>query len=430
MAVAAEAGRVVDELADRFASSFPARARSPRWVGREAEYPLVTPDGRAGDASRLWAVLLEEGGEPVRDVPPGGEPGAVVGVRGDGWECLVEVGRCTVEVVTGPRRSLNDLARDHERALARILPAVDRAGYRLLGFGIQPRTPPGRGLLSAKRRYPYLVEATSGRWLSWCVTASDQAHVDAGRDELVALMNTLNALSGAVIAFTANSSVYRGRPGAFACGREGLMEDVTGEAYRHGAVPRAFAGVDDYVRFVLGFRCLFLPDGRGGYELVQGPLGGLEGPSGFERFLFHDHYWWPSARPRAHIGTLEVRPACQQPAGATWTPAALATGLAEAHREASALLEDRLGPDPGPALLRFRRLAARDGLRAREPAPAFLADVLALAERGLRSRGLGEEPMLAALRDRLERRAGPADDARRLVGDRGVRGLLDAAALG
>jgi hypothetical protein len=297
--------RATQELAARFEACFSDRSRSPRWVGREAEYPLVTEDGRAGDASALWPILLQGGGcEPVHDVPPGGEPGAVIGVRGDDWECLVEVGRCTIEVVTGPRASLWDLARDHGQALRRILAAAGRAGLRLLGYGIQPRTPARPALLSPKHRYGYVVEATSGGWETWCITASDQVHLDAGRDDLVPLTNALNALSGAMIALTANSSVYGGRSGRFASGREGLMASVTGEPYRHGAVPGPFADVEDYVRFVLGFRCLFLPDGRGGYRVVGEPLTDIEGDEGFQRFLFHDHYWWPSARPRARLGTL------------------------------------------------------------------------------------------------------------------------------
>lgn len=420
----------VEAIAERVRSCFPERARSPRWVGREAEYPLVTPDARAGDASSLWPVLLGDGAcEPVRDVPPGGEPGAVIGVRAEGWECLVEVGRCTVEVVTGPRSSLIHLARDHQAALARILPAVRQAGLRLLGFGIQPRTPPARSLLSPKRRYPFLFEATGGRWLSWCVTASDQVHVDVDRGELVAVLNLMNALSGAVIALTANSSVYRGRAGAFASGREGLMVSVTEEPYRHGALPRGFDDLEDYVRTVLGLRCLFLPDGHGAYELVGHPLAGVDGEEGFQRFLFHEHYWWPSARPRARLGTVEIRPACQQPAGASWAPAALATGLVEAHREAAAFLEERLGRGYWPALLRYRSEAVRAGIGAPEPAPGFLADVLDLAEAGLRRRGFGEEGLLEPLRERVEHRRGPADEARDLARSSGAGALAGVLAI-
>jgi gamma-glutamylcysteine synthetase len=311
--------------------------------------------------------------------------------------------------------------------MAVLVPAARRAGCRILGFGIQPRTPPGRRLLSPKRRYPYLVEATDGRWLSWCITASDQVHIDAGRDELVALMNAMNAFSGAIISLTANSSVYRGRAGRLASGREGLMASVTGEPYRHGAVPRAFTDLEDYVRFVLTFRCLFLPDGRGDYRLVDGPLGEVDGEAGFERFLFHDHYWWPSARPRARIGTLEVRPACQQPERSSWAAAALATGLAEAHVEAAALLKDR--PGAWEALLAFRRRAVRDGIRARQPAPGFLADVLGVAGRGLRERGFGEEALLEPLLERLDRGAGPADIARQIVGEGGIGRLVEVLAL-
>jgi len=425
MAVAA--ARTTEELAARFEACFPDRARSPRWVGREAEYPLVTEQGRAGDAGRLWPVLLEESGcEPVRDVPPGGEPGAVIGVRGERWECLMEVGRCTVEVITGPRPSLPELARDHDRALSRVVSGARRVGLRLLGYGIQPRTPARAAPLSPKRRYPYLVEATGGGWETWCITASDQIHLDTSQDELFPLVNALNGLSGAVIALTANSSVYGGRPGRFASGREGLMASVTGEPYRHGAVPQAFADSEDYVRFVLGFRCLFLPDGRGGYRLVEEPLTDLEGNEGFERFLFHDHYWWPSARARPRLGTVEVRPACQQPVEASWAPAALALGLAEAIDQAADIVEER-GWTP---LLEYRERAVIRGMSAPEPGEGLLRDVLEVAAEGLRRRGLSEEDLLDPLWERLDRRTGPADQVRRLARKRGAAAVPDAVALG
>jgi gamma-glutamylcysteine synthetase len=420
---------VHEDLASRFAACFPTHISGPRTVGREAEFPLVTPDGRAGDASRVWPLLIEAGCEPVHDQVPGGRPGEVIGVRGPGWQCLVEVGRCTVEVVVGPRPSLGELREDFDRALAAVLPAVGRAGYRLLGYGIQPRTPPGPELLPPKRRYSVMIRATSGRWIRWCVTASDQVHVAAGRDELIPLLNAMNGLSGAIIALTANSSVYGGRRGRFASGREGLMVDVTGEPSRHGAVPYPFTGVEDWFRFVLGFRCLFLPDGRGGYVRPGRPMSEvLATRPDLDAFLFHDHYVWPSARPRARLGTVEIRPACQQPPGASWAAAALALGLVEARREVEDLVHDRLDPEPWPALLRFRRAAVRDGIRASPPFPGFLDELTELAGRGLEARRLGEEVLLAPLAERLDRRMGPSDEARMLLGG-GQRGLVGALAL-
>jgi gamma-glutamylcysteine synthetase len=424
------ADRLVSDLAGRFTGRFPVRLAGLRTVGREAEFPLVTPDGRAGDAGTVWPLLVDAGCEPITDLVPGGPPGEVIGVRGDGWECLDEVGRCTVEVVVGPRVSLVDLGADVDRALAAVVPAVRAAGFRLRGYGIQPRTAPASGLLAPKRRYPLMVRVTGGRWLRWCVTASDQIHVAVTQDELVPLFNLMNALAGAIIALTANSSVYRGRPGRFASGREGLMEDVTGEPYRHGALPRPFHDAEDWVRFVLGFRCLFLPDGRGGYVEPGRPMADLlEEPADLDAFLFHDHYLWPSARPRARLGTLEVRPACQQPPADTWAAAALALGLAEGHREVAALLENDVGSDPWAALLTFRRAAVREGVRAPEPAPGLLGHLVDVAERGLALRGLGEEGLLLPLRDRLDRRRGPADRARRIAGDGGVPALVEALAL-
>jgi glutamate--cysteine ligase len=424
MRVAAD--RATEELATRLEACFPDRSRSPRWVGREAEFPLVTRDGRAGDAELMWPVLLEQAEcEAVRDVLPGGAPEAVIGVRGREWECLMEVGRCTVEVITGPRPSLPELARDHDRALSTVVAAAREVGLRLLGCGIQPRTPARAALLSPKRRYRYLVKATDGRWETWCITASDQTHLDAGRDELFPLTNVLNALSGAVIALTANSSVYGGRRGRYASGREGLMASVTGEPYRHGAVPRPFADGEDYVRFVLGFRCLFLPDGRGGYRLGGGPLADVGGEEGFQRFLFHDHYWWPSARPRARLGTIEVRPACQQPADSSWAPAALALGLAEAADGAAEIVEEH----GWTSLLEYRARSVVRGMSALEPGTGFLRDVLEVAASGLGSRGFGEERLLEPLWKRLERGTGPADEARAVVRDRGVPGLLRLRAL-
>jgi gamma-glutamylcysteine synthetase len=342
----------------------------------------------------------------------------------------MEVGRCTVEIVVGPRGSIHDLRRDFEQALGVVLPAVRRAGYRLLGFGIQPRTPPRTALLAPKRRYPVMTRVTGGRWLRWCVTASDQVHVAVGRGELIGLLNVLNGLSGAVIALTANSSVYGGRPGRLASGREGLMEDVTGEPFRHGALPRPFGDIDDWVRFVLGFRCLFLPDGRGGYREPGRTMGELlDQHPDVDLFLFHDHYLWPSARPRARLGTIEVRPACQQPPQDSWATTALAVGLAEAHDQVTAIVEDRLGADPWPTLLGFRKAAVRDGVRAAEPVGGFLEDLVGVAERGLRARGQGEETLLAPVRERLERRWGPADGARKLVSERGAAALVEAVSL-
>jgi glutamate--cysteine ligase len=423
--------RAVDALAERFVSRFPERVPAPRTVGREAEFTLVRPDGRAGDSSLLWAPLLEAtGGRPVHDQPAPDGSRLLIGVETDRWFCLAEVGRGTVEVGVGPARSLPDLAGDLQAALAALLPVVRRTGQLLLGYGIQPRTPPHPGLLTPKRRYLAFLEVVGRSWLRFGLTASDQVHVDAARDELVPMMNAINAASGAIVALTANSSVYGGRAGRFASGREGLMTRMVPEPFRHGAVPRPFGDAADYVRWTLGFRCLALPDGHGGFRAPRTTYGEVlrrEGPS-FEDWTFHEHYLWPSGRPRSRLGTLEIRPACQQPS-ASFAAAAFEVGLAEAWLEVTELLRDLLGPRWWGAMLAYRARAVRDGVRAIEPAPGLLGKLLDVAERALRARGFGEERELEELRDRLERRETPADRARR-GGPRAVVRLTDLGGMG
>jgi gamma-glutamylcysteine synthetase len=279
-------------------------------------------------------------------------------------------------------------------------------------------------LLAPKRRYPALLRAIGPRWLRFAVTASDQIHIDVTRDELIPAFNAMNGLAGAMIALTANSSVYGGRPGRYASGREGLMRTTTAEPYRHGAVGRPLADVEEYVRWAAGFRCLCLPGPRSGFRFPSGSyLDHARGrPPDLGEFLFHEHYLWPSARPRARLGTMENRPACNQPHADSWAPAALALGLSEGLSEVRDFLE--WYPAHGwRGLLAYRSRAVRDGIGAAEPAVGFLRSVLSLAERGLKARGHGEEDLLAPLHERLAAQTGPADRAREVARSRGAGAL-------
>jgi len=300
------------------------------------------------------------------------------------------------------------------------------APVRVLAYGIQPRTTATPALMTPKRRYLEFHDVVGRSWLRFGLTASDQLQCALGREELVTAVNAVNAVSGATIALSANSGVYGGRIGAFASGREGLMRGMVPEPHRHGSVPRAFADELDYVRWVAGFTCLVLPDGRGGFRRPGIPyreLAAREGPV-FEDFSYHEHYLWPSARPRSRLGTLEVRPACQQP-GASMSVCALSLGIVEARERVKEFVT-QIG---WPALLAHRRHAVQLGMAASEPIPGYLATVLDLADEGLRSRGLGEELYLAELRERVDRRSGAADEAREHLRRGGMAALLEATSL-
>jgi gamma-glutamylcysteine synthetase len=423
----ARADVALEALAAEFRSRFPARASTPRTVGREAEFTVVRAEGRAADCAHLWPDLLgAPGARPLLDQPAPDGTRLSIGAETDRWFCVAEVGRGTVEVGVGPRTSLHDLGHDLASALGPLLGAARDRGWRVLGYGIQPKTPATRSLMTPKRRYLTFLDVVGPSWLRFGLTASDQLQCALARDDIVPAMNAVNATSGALIALSANSSVYGGRLGAFSSGREGLMRGMVPEAHRHGSVPRPFADELDYVRWASAFRCLVLPDGRGGFRHPGVPyaeLAAREGPV-FEDFSYHEHYLWPSARPRSRLGTLEVRPACQQP-GASFAIGALTLGIVEAHGEVLAFVAE-IG---WGALLAYRWRAVRDGLHAAEPVPAFLHTLLDLAGSGLRSRGLREEPYLDELRERIERRRGPADAARDAFAHGGVRGLVEETAI-
>jgi len=419
--------RMIERLAERFAAHFPPHRRGLRRIGREAEFPLVWPDGRAGDVALLWEPLLSEpGARPSYDDPAGRKLIVRVDFPDAAYE--VEMGRATVEVVLPPKEDLFALEAASQAALMRLVRVARSRGMVLLGYGIQPRTPGGPGLMTPKRRYFALSRAVGWPWMYFTSTASDQIQVDITRDELVEAVNVLNLLSAPIIALTANSPVYAGRRGKFLSGREGLLATL-GEG-RHGMTPRRFARLEQFVAFVCAQTCYVLPEG-GRFPRFGRPFTSYLDARGpritetlWQAFLWHEHYVWNSARPRIHYGTIEVRPACQQPPDEPMAAVSLCLGLVEALPEALGFLQERLFDNLWPTLRAYRRAAVRDALRAEEPVPGLLAGLVALAEKGLRSRGRGEERFLDPVYRRLDARLVPADRAVRLFQRGGVPAIV------
>jgi gamma-glutamylcysteine synthetase len=415
-------------LAERYAACFRERLRPIRLIGREAEFPVVWPDGRAGDVLRLWTPLLERDGfTPQYDDPA--TRTLIVALRGADGTVEVEVGRATVELVLGPYEDLWQLADSSARSLRRVVAAAAAAGMLVLGFGIQPRARGSPALMTPKRRYTPLLEAIGRPWLHFAITASDQVQVDITRGELPDAINVLNLLSAPLIALTANSSVYGGHAGRYLSGREGLAAGL-GE-FRAGMTPRPFASIEEFIDYICRYPCYMLRDGQG-FRVWNRPFDEYlrkHGPD-LDAYLWHEHYTWNSARPRANNSTIEIRPVCQQPPEEALAAAALSLGFVEALTDAKAFLWDLFPADPWPPLRRYRAAATLDGLRAPEPAPAFLEGCLRIAEKGLRTRGRGEEAFLTPLWARLDRRITPAERNREAFRAGGMEALVRATAHG
>ncbi len=416
----------IESLAEQMRRHYPITLRSPRRIGREAEFPLVLPDGRAGETSRLWEPLLAAGGRVTYDDPARKTLIVRIDVGQVGYE--VETGRATAEIVFPPVDDLNQLEAISAPAVARLATLAASRGMHALGYGIQPRTRGSLALMTPKRRYLPFYRALGRPWLHFTTTASDQVQVDLARDELVDAINMMNLLSGPLIALTANSSVYAGRAGRFVSGREGLL-GILGE-YRHGMTPRRFASLEEYIEFISGQICYVLRKGNR-FERYDRPLTAYLARHGadFEQFLWHEHYTWNSARPRVQNATIEIRPACQQPPDEPLAAAALSLAMVEAMPHLWAFVQERLGPDPWPSMIAYRRQVIRHGLRARGPAPRFLAGIVDLCEEALRRRGRGEEKFLLPIRRRLVTRRLPADRAAALVRRGGIDALINGTRL-
>ncbi len=409
----------IEYLAARFESLFREPLRPLRKIGKEAEFPVVTREGRAADVTAILQRLVAEHG-----FSPRYDSSLLVAAQRNRLEVAVEVGRGTIELALPPCDDLWQLEKEYHRTIELIVRVAASVGAHLLGFGIQPRTPASLAQMTPRKHYRALYGAIGAPWLKLTTTAADQTHIDIARTELLGAINYLNLLSAPLIALCANSSVYAGRAGKFVSGREGLLKDL-GET-RYGMTPRKFDSIQDFIRYICEYRCFVLSE-KHNYKKFNRPFSVLltsESDGLFDEFLWHEHYVWNSARARVATSTIEVRPACQQPRDEPLAANALILGWVESLPRLDAYFRNAFGENAWQVMRAYRRAAVRDGLQAREPAKNFMQDVLRIAEEGLKRRGRGEEKFILPIWERLERRESPGVRARKTFQRRGIEGLL------
>lgn len=419
---------VVEALATQFTEGFPADTPTQRTIGREAEYPIVKATGEAADARRLLEHLRATLGlEAHYDT---GNPRLIVGADGDDYKYALEVGVGTIEVNTRPCHTLFEIQAIMVEA---VLPVVRQAayhGWRVLGYGIQPVSPPHITIMSPKQRYQSLYRAMGAEWLWYTVTASDQCHVAIGRAELVPLLNFGNLMAPVLIALCGNSPIHSGRLSRFCSSREGRMAGIHANEFRHGMPARPYTSIVDYVRTVVQARYLIARRAGEVIPLNQPFTDYLRehGPD-YPAFLYHEHYIWNSARLRAAYGTIEIRPACQQPWPEQMAAMTLSVGLIEAAPAIDAYVQAVLGSDYWAIMRTYHQQVIRFGLAAPQPAPRFLETIVELATTGLQQRGHGEESLMTPIHNRIYRRLNPAQRNRRIFDFDGMPGLLSQAAI-
>ncbi len=239
------------------------------------------------------------------------------------------------------------------------------------------------------------------------------------------MLNYGSLVTPIVIAFCANSPVYAGKESPYCSAREGVMASIRANEHRHGMLPRPMRDLADFFATISQATYLIA---RAGGEVIPSAIPFTEylrkHGADYSAFLFHEHYIWNSARLRTAYGTIEMRPACQQPWSETMAAAALNLGLIEAEPQIHPMIVETLGETYWTQMRTYHQQTIRHGLDAPQPAPDFLHRVLMLAEAALAARGFGEERLLAPLWQRLERRQNPAQRARLIFRREGMRGLL------
>lgn len=417
-------------LADRFAAGFPEQRPAHRTVGRESEYPIVLPDGRAAEVAELWP-LLARGGDMTMSYERGVVP---IGLDGERYSFCAEVGRGTIELIVGPAEDLHGIAEAHAAGMARLLQACDEKGFVVLGYGIQPLTPATPAFMTPKQRYGVLLESIGQPWLWFTLTASDQVHAKVGRDEIVALTNLGNAMAPVTVALCANSPIYDGIDQGVVSSREARMGEIHAGTSRHGMPAAPDADLQGMMARLANQRLLMLREGEHNFIPPAGTLldhldriGGTSAPDAWRDFLLHEHYIWNSARPRSAHGTIEMRSACQQPLHEGMAAAALGFSLIEAGAAIQRFLDAELGPDAWGALHAWHKQVVVHGLAAPEPTSGLLAGVLDRCAAALDARGRGEAIFLEPLFRRLENRKNPAQIVQAAFRDGGVPALVRLA---
>lgn len=418
----------IDRLAERFVASFPLQVPTHRTVGREAEYPIVRADGRAADG-RLILESLRSAYQMAAQYDPH-NPNLIVSLQSAQCNYALEVGVGTLELNTPPAQTLWEIQTSIVDAVQKVVHATTQFSWQMLGYGIQPLSPPSLSIMAPKQRYQSLYRAMGNSWLWYTVTASDQCHVAIGQPELVQMLNVGNMIAPVLIALCGNSPIFSGQRSPFCSAREGRMAEIHATENRHGMPIRPYTSIADYIHTVAQSTYLILKTGG---EIIPSHQPFTEyirehGPD-FDAFLYHEHYIWNSARLRTAHGTIEIRPACQQPWPEQMAAAAFTVGLLEMADTIDAYTQDRLGADYWERMRIYHQQVIRHGLTAPQPSPNFLNDMVAFAEIGLKRRGDGEEALLSAIHDRLFRGQNPAQRIRQVFALDGMQGLLRYTAI-
>jgi carboxylate-amine ligase len=282
-------------------------------IGIEEEFMLLDPSD--------WSLAFRS--DEVRAALPAGLAGRVT----------LETHAAVMEIATGVHRRVGDAVAELAHLRDQLVRALGAQGLRAAVAGTHPCAVDSETVLSSHPRYRHLGDTLRGLARREPTLAT---HVHIGvpsPTDAIRLLNRLRAHLPLLLALSANSPFWRGRPSGFASTRTTLFD-----AFPRSGLPRRFRGYGDWVATV--------------ERLVRS--GAINDPS----FL-----WW-DVRLQPRYGTVEVRIMDGQ---STVEDVAAIAALVQTLARLELERPDDAEPDARTVELiaENRFLAARDGMAAR-----------------------------------------------------------------
>ncbi len=426
-----------------------------RRIGLELKFPLVNHDGTAASyekVCRLWQYLESKGWQFLKD----GMTNRIIGAKKPGPQndtiAGCETGFCKIEFSMAHVANLFELEKLIDDLKMELRPFCEKHHVHLLGYGIQPVTPPTRKLLMKKSRTSpwgqvfgsnrYVSESDGDDFHLFTINAASHVHISVSLEEAVTAVNVLNGFAGAQIGLTANSNIWQGRiDPCYKCVAEKFWDWWIPDGKRVGMPPRPFDDLKDYCKLISSLRPLYVT--RAGKPIVlnkyktfsefirKGRAVGID-PDGKEVSFVPDKndidmhstcYWYNSRISR--YCTVENRANDQQPPGELLAVSALTLGLLSALEQAEEVLQRYQWAH----LLKARQAACEHGVKgsiSKLELAELTKEMLEVAKTGLQRRGLGELIYLEPLFGRLQRKRCPADQAAQIFREGGIDSLVDA----
>jgi len=185
-----------------------------RLVGLEFENPLVSVDGMfisQNDIHNFWTNFIEEGDEEDVDYLTQTLVGAKKKLANGQFESLnTDTSVSHLEMSLLPQPDLNTAKKYFEEVIDKVLEVSKKLNFRLLGYGAIPNIKDVRILDYKTKKSLYAALSLRRHNVAMSITAH-QTGVSIRADEVVDVINTLQALSGAVTCLTANSPIFEER---------------------------------------------------------------------------------------------------------------------------------------------------------------------------------------------------------------------------